>query len=66
MGCFPKSHRPKNVYPKLAKIELSNVPYVSNDTGRLQENIIHSHIIQGETCIATELGQYFLYRKSKL
>ena len=31
MGCFPRSHRPKNVCSKLAKIKLSNLPYVCND-----------------------------------
>ena len=31
MGCFPRSHRPKNIYPKLAKTKLSNLPYVCND-----------------------------------
>ena len=30
MGCFPRSHRPKNIYPKLANIKLSNLPYVCN------------------------------------
>ena len=31
MGCFPRSDRPKNIYPKEAKIKLSNLPSVCND-----------------------------------
>ena len=63
MGCFPRSHRPKNIYPKLAKIKLSNLPYVCNDieaklTLQLPEEIIHSPIFQREICIVTEPGQY--------
>ena len=63
MGCFPRSHRPKNIYPKLAKIKLSNLPYVCNDIEaklilQLPEDIIHSPIFQRETCIVTEPGQY--------
>ena len=63
MGCFPKSHIPKNIYPKLAKIKLSNLPYVFNDIEaklilQLPEDIIHSPIFQRETCIVTETGQY--------
>ena len=63
MGCFPGSHRRKNIYPKLAKIKLSNLPYVCNDIEaklilQLPEDIIHSPIFQRETCIVTEPGQY--------
>ena len=63
MGCFPRSPRPKNIYPKLAKIKLSNTPYVCNDIEaklilQLPEDIIHSPIFQRETCIVTEPGQY--------
>ena len=63
MGCFPRSHRPKNIYPKLAKIKLSNLPYVCKDIEaklvlKLPEDIIHSPIFQRETCIVTEPGQY--------
>ena len=63
MGCFPRSHRPKNIYPKLEKIKLSNLPYVCNDIEaklilQLPEDIIHSPIFQRETCIVTEPGQY--------
>ena len=63
MGCFPRSHRPKNIYPKLAKIKLSNLPYVCNDIEaklilQLPEDIIQSPIFQRETCIVTEPGQY--------
>ena len=28
MGCFPRSHRPKNIYPKLAKTVFSVIFYV--------------------------------------
>ena len=63
MGSFPRSHRPKKIYPKLAKIKLSNLPYVCNDIEaklilKLPEDIIHSPIFQRETCIVTEPGQY--------
>ena len=63
MGCFPRSHRPKNIYPKLAKTKLSNLPYVCNDIEaklilQLSEDIIQSPIFQRETCIVTEPGQY--------
>ena len=63
MVCFPSSHRPKNIYPELAKIKLSNLPNVSNDIEaklilQLLEDIIHSPIIQRETCIENEPGQY--------
>ena len=63
VGCFPRSQRPKNIYPKLAKIKLSNLPYVCNDIEaklilQLPEDIIHSPIFQRETCIVTEPGQY--------
>ena len=56
MGCFPKSHRPKNIYSKIARIKLLKLRYVSNDIEaklipQLPEDIIHSPIIQRETCI---------------
>ena len=63
MRCFPRSHRSKNIYPKLAKIKLSNLPYVCNDIEaklilQLPEDIIHSPIFKRETCTVTEPGQY--------
>ena len=63
MGCFTRSHRPKNTYSKLAKIKLSNLPYVCNDIEaklilQLPEDITHSPMFQRETCIVTEPGQY--------
>ena len=63
MGCFARSHRPKNIYPKLAKIKLSNLLYVCNDIEaklvlQLSEDINHSPILQRETCIITKPGQY--------
>ena len=63
MGCFPRSHRPKKIYPKLAKTKLSKLPYVCNDIEakiilQLPEDIIHSPIFQRET------GSVCLHRKS--
>ena len=63
MVCFPRSLRPKNIYTKLTKIKLSNLPHVCNNIEiklilQLTEDIIHSPIIQHETCIVTEPGQY--------
>ena len=63
MGCFPRSHRSKNIYPKLAKTKLSNLSYVCNDIEaklvlQLPEDITHSPLLLGETCIVTEPGQY--------
>ena len=63
MGCFSRSRRPKNIYPKLAKIKLSNLPYVCNHIEaklilQLAEDITRSPIFQRETCIVTEPGQY--------
>ena len=51
LECFPRSHRTKNNYPKLAKIKLSSLPYVCNDIVakvflQLPEDIIHSPIMQ--------------------
>ena len=71
MECFPRSHRHKNIYPKLAKIELSNLPYVCNDIEaklilQLPEDIINSPILQRETCIITEQGQYVYTRRAIL
>ena len=63
MGCFPRPHRPKNIYPNLAKIKLSSLPYVCNDIEaklflQLPEDIIHNPIFQSETFIVTEPSQY--------
>ena len=63
MGCFPRSHRPKNIYPKLVKIKLSKLPYICNDIDaklilQLPEAITHRPIFQPETCIVTKPGQY--------
>ena len=71
MGCFPRSHKPENIYPNLAKTKLSILPYVCNDIEaklvlQLPEDIIHSPIFQGETCIVTEPGQYVYTRRAIL
>ena len=63
MGCFPRSHRPKNIYSKLVEIKLSNLPYVCNDIEaklilQVSEDITHSPIFQHETCLVTEPGQF--------